>query len=141
MYPNQPLGPYYDANAPKVRKKRGAALSGFLIFNALGNMGIAGGSVYIAMEAAHDPLLLLDPDAMKRTQQMAVVAAAAAFLNLVAILGVWTFKRWGIALSLAVSLLGVGLAWRLDFTPNLIGSAVSVALLLLLTLPRLSQFE
>jgi fatty acid desaturase len=130
--------PFYEP--PPRSKERGTLFSGFLIFNAIANMGLAAGGVYNAIELSKAELIMATAD-QAFAPKLAWAAAIVAFANLVALIGMWAWKQWGLYLFLSLSSLGALIAVRLDYVPNILVNLLSVLLVLILAVPKWKHFE
>jgi hypothetical protein len=139
-----PLGGHgiqlYEPPPPRPTKERGAGLTAFLIFNAIAQMGLAAGGVYNAIELARADIIFMTPD-QAFAPKLAIAAAVVAFVNPVALMGVWSWKEWGVYLMLALSSVGALIAIRLDYTPNIVANFGSVLFLLITAAPKWALFD
>jgi hypothetical protein len=132
--------PLYQSAPPPRKKDRGVFLSGFLIFNGIANMGLAAGGIYNAHELSREILILPTADEVF-APKLAIAASIVAFVNLIALMGVWSWKQWGVYLVVALSSVGALIAIRLDSAPNIVATLVSVFLLLILAGPKWKDFD
>jgi fatty acid desaturase len=132
--------PLYESAPPPRKRERGVFLSAFLIFNGIANMGLAAGGIYNAHELSKEILLMPTADEIF-APKLAIAAAVVAFANLVSLMGVWSWKQWGIYMVVALSSVGALIAIRLDYAPNIVANLISVVLLLILAGPKWKDFD
>jgi uncharacterized membrane protein (DUF2068 family) len=86
-------------------------------------------------------VLLEGPARIAAMRRLALVASAIGFVNLVAILGVWSFKRWGVYLAVSLGFLGAVVSYRLGHTANIVAFAAGAVLIAIAVGARWSEYD
>jgi len=126
-----------------VVRKRGWSLASFLILGAIAAVFSFGADMieYAALRSQMSRELVLLTN-VRATQKLLVLDMADSALRFVCVGAMWSWKRWGFYLYLALGVFSMALARRIDPEVELDFDAVlGILSVLIAVLPRFRWFE